>query len=142
MKKEIICVSVLLVVLSSLGCIGSSIESYRPQQLPDGVYEVSMKVWEKEEFPLISKVLAEEYNVVREMKVEYSTYRSIQGNWIMLTVTECETTEDAERFIKAGGAIEKEFQDGRFVIRVSRGHRELEDEATAIFDQLKGAGAI
>jgi hypothetical protein len=101
-----------------------------------------MKVWEKEEFPPISKVLAEEYNIVREMKVEYSTYRSIPGNWIFLTVTECETKKDAKRFIKVGGAVEKEFQDGRFVIRVSRGHRELEDDAMAIFDQVKGAGAI
>ena len=137
-EKEIICVSVLLVVLSSIGCIGGSIESYKPKQLPEGVYEVSMKVWEKEEFPLISKALAEEYNIVREMKVKYSTYKSIPGNWIFLTVTECKTKKDAERFIKVGGAVEKEFRDGRFVIRVSRGHRVLEDEATAIFDQVKG----
>ena len=138
MKKEIICVSVLLVVLSSLGCIGGSIESYKPKQLPDGVYEVSTRITEAEDYPSLFEL----YNAVKEMKIEYKTSKSVQGNWILLTVTEFESGKDAQRMLDWTGADSMTYRDGRFLIRINYGNKALKYDAVAILDQVKGVKAI
>jgi hypothetical protein len=131
-------IALLFIVLFGLGCIDSGIESYKPQQLPDGVYEVNTRMTEAEDFPH----LFESYNAVREIKIRYTTSNSVQGNWISLTVIEFESIKDAQQMEDITGKRDLEFRDGQFIIVMNYGNKALMYDAVGILDQVKGVKAI
>jgi len=106
MRKEIIGISiVLLVVAVSIGCIEKDIEARIPQA-PDGLYLVNENWYEE------GGVAQSLMNVFNSKRAVVLTYSALRDGRIVLHIYEFETEGDAKNYEKWSSRLP--FEEGQF----------------------------
>ena len=136
MKKEIISIGIaLLVVAASMGWIGGSrLQDFKPQKLPEDIYEEWTVTIEREDMMPIDRIPEHE----RFMKVSYKSTKISGRGGIIFCVSEFKTENDAINAMEIIGTSKLRYRDGRFVVGImSYFPQSLKDDAIAILEQVE-----